>query len=80
MRWVPGPAFAIGHTIFTTSPAIQADTYAHEKRHVRQYEILGDAFWVIYGGSAAASALMCIREEHYGKCVHDSIILEILAD
>ncbi len=78
---VQAPAFTIGHTIFTTAPFISEVTLRHESAHVRQYEILGDLFWLVYGGNSAVSALGCL--DHLGggftECVRSSNILEILA-
>jgi len=77
---VQAPAFTVGHTIFTTEPTIFEQTLAHEKRHVRQYEILGDMFWVIWGGSGLTSQALCgTGIVNIDRCVHDSNILEILA-
>ena len=49
--------------------------------HMRQYEILGDMFWIIWGASGLTSQGLCgtgvVNIDH---CVHDSNILEILAD
>ncbi len=77
---VPAPAFTVGHTIFTTGPDINPDTLREEKNHVTQYELLGDGFWMIYGASGVASAIGCLASGgDYGRCLHDSNILEILA-
>jgi hypothetical protein len=71
-----GRPFTIGHTIFTSGSSLLAPvTFAHEKRHVRQYEILGDLFWPIY----VANAIPCIASGDFNACVHDIGILEKLA-
>ena len=42
-------AFTVGKTIFVRGTLEEtADLLEHELRHVRQYEVLGDAFWPIY--------------------------------
>ena len=80
---VQAPAFAIGHTIFTTQPGLQSDTIRHEKEHVRQYEIMGDTFWGPWLASGGASVIGCFAVKafggDYGDCLHDTNILEILA-
>lgn len=81
---VRAPAFTIGHTVFTTQPGIQPDTLAHERRHVGQYELLGDLFWIIYGGNAAVSAVACVKNAGglpggYYDCIRATNVLEVLA-
>jgi hypothetical protein len=82
---VQAPAFAIGHTIFTTQSYINPNTLAHERRHVEQYEALGDGFWITWGVSGVASLVGCLYDgatggwDAYWDCLHDSNILEILA-
>jgi RHS repeat-associated protein len=85
-EFVQAPAFTIGHTIFTTQPTIEADTLAEERRHVDQFELLGDGFWPTWALSGLASLVGCLYErasggswDDYGDCLHDSNILELLA-
>jgi hypothetical protein len=78
---VQATAFTVGHTIFTTEPGLRPELLEHEKAHVRQYEVLGDMFWIVYGGSGLVSQGLCgTGVINIGNCVHDSNILEILAD
>ena len=81
---VQAPAFTIGHTIFTTQGSISQQTLAHERRHVDQYEILGDSFWVVYGGNAAISLGVCLKNAgplsgSYYECLRSTNALEVLA-
>jgi RHS repeat-associated protein len=71
-----GVPFTIGHTIFTNQSSIPAVVLAHETRHVRQYEVLGDLFWYVY----IPNNLPCFAYAAGGgslqDCVHSISILE----
>jgi RHS repeat-associated protein len=80
---VQDDAFTIGHTIFTTLPAISDRLLRHEKRHVEQYEKMGDRFWSAWLLSGGVSVIGCLAVlpagGDYYDCLHDTNILEILA-
>jgi hypothetical protein len=71
-------AFTLGHTIFAKVSELEDITLAHELRHVRQYEALGDAFLPLYFGAGALSLLAC-QGGDIPDCAHDVNIFEILA-
>jgi len=68
-RAVPGfpiAAITLGHVVLASSPGALAETRAHERVHVRQYERWGPFFPLLYLASSAA-ALARGREAHGGN-------------
>jgi hypothetical protein len=68
-RAVPGfpiAAITLGHVVLATCDRARAETRAHERVHVRQYERWGLLFPLLYLASSAA-ALVRGREAHGGN-------------
>jgi len=77
LRLFGSDAFTIGHTICSAG-RLSNKTKKHEKRHVTQYDILGDAFLPIYFGPANFGALVecSLKGGLSASCIHDKNVLE----